>query len=53
VDAADLAKSEQTGVPLPSLLSRLFAPLPEPALRTGVKAMTVAVLELMAKASRG
>ncbi len=49
VDAADLAKSKQTGVPLPSLHSSLFAPLPEPTLRTGVKAMTVAVLELTAK----
>jgi amidohydrolase len=49
VDAADLAKSKQTSVPLPSLHSSLFAPLPEPTLRTGVKAMTVAVLELMAK----
>jgi amidohydrolase len=47
VDAADLAQSKQTGVPLPSLHSSLFAPLPEPTLRTGVKAMTVAVLELM------
>jgi len=27
----------------------LFAPLPEPTLRTGVKAMTSAVLELMKK----
>jgi len=53
VDAAALAKSKQTGVPLPSLHSSLFAPLPEPTLRTGVKAMTVAVLELMGgKASR-
>jgi amidohydrolase len=49
VDAADVAKSKQTGVPLPSLHSSLFAPLPEPTLRTGVKAMTVAVLELMGK----
>jgi amidohydrolase len=49
VDASDLAKSKQTGVPLPSLHSSLFAPLPEPTLRTGVKAMTVAVLELMGK----
>jgi len=49
VDAADLAKSKQTGVPLPSLHSSLFAPVPEPTIRTGVKAMTVAVLELMGK----
>ena len=47
VDAADLAKSKQTGVPLASLHSSLFAPVPEPTIRTGVKAMTVAVLALM------
>jgi hypothetical protein len=34
---------------LPSLHSALFAPLPEPTLRTGIKAMTSAVLELMKK----
>ena len=39
VDAADLAKSKQTGMPLPSLHSSLFAPVPEPTIRTGVKAM--------------
>ena len=49
VDNADLAKSRQTGEPLPSLHSSLFAPVPEPTIRTGVKAMTVAVLELMGK----
>ncbi len=37
------------GATLPSLHSSEFAPLPEPAIRTGVKAMTLAVLELMAK----
>jgi hippurate hydrolase len=34
---------------LPSLHSALFAPLPEPALRTGIKAMTSAALDLMKK----
>jgi hippurate hydrolase len=38
----------QSGGPLPSLHSNLFAPLPEPAIRTGVKAMTAAVMALMA-----
>ncbi|HKI86137.1 MAG TPA: amidohydrolase [Thermoanaerobaculia bacterium] len=37
----------ETGKPLPPLHSALFAPLPGPTIRTGVKAMTVAVLDLM------
>jgi amidohydrolase len=41
--------SRETGVPLPGLHSALFAPVPEPTLRTGVKAMTSAVLDLMKK----
>jgi len=49
VDPAKVAKSKETGIPLPSLHSSLFAPLPEPTIRTGVKAMTVAVLDLMKK----
>src|SRR5436190_23040311 len=44
-----IAASKQSGRPLPSLHSSLFEPLPEPTLRTGVKAMTTAVLELMKK----
>lgn len=47
VDPAKFAESKQTGKPLPSLHSSLFAPVPEPTIRTGVKAMTSAVLELM------
>jgi hippurate hydrolase len=39
----------QSGVALPSNHSPLFAPLPEPTIRTGVKAMTAAVLDLMKK----
>jgi hippurate hydrolase len=35
--------------PLPSLHSDLFAPVPEPAIRTGVRAMSSAVLELLGK----
>lgn len=38
-----------TGKPLPPLHSALFAPLPEPTIRTGVKAMTLAVLDLMGR----
>jgi len=47
VDPAKLAESRRTGVALPGLHSSLWAPVPEPTLRTGVKAMTSAVLDLM------
>ena len=47
VDPAKLAESRRTGVPLPGLHSSLWAPVPEPTLRTGVKSMTSAVLDLM------
>jgi len=49
VDPAKVKQSKESGVALPSLHSALFAPMPEPTLRTGVKAMTAAVLELMQK----
>jgi amidohydrolase len=49
IDSDRIAKSEKTGVPLPSLHSALFWPVPEPTIRTGVRAMSVAVLELMKK----
>ena len=39
----------ESGAPLPGLHSALFAPVPEPTLRTGVKATTATVLELMKK----
>ena len=44
-----LAESRTTGAPLPALHSSLFAPAPETTLRTGVTAMTSAVLALMRK----
>jgi hippurate hydrolase len=47
IDADRIASSQKTGVPLPSLHSALFWPVPEPTIRTGVKAMTLAVMELM------
>ena len=47
VDPAKLAESKRTGTPLPGLHSSLWAPVPEPTLRTGAKAMTSAVLDLM------
>jgi hippurate hydrolase len=43
------AESQRTGVPLPSLHSSKFAPLPEPTIKTGVTALTAAALELLAK----
>jgi amidohydrolase len=49
VDPAKVKLSRETGTPLPSLHSPMFQPLPEPTLRTGVKAMTSAVLDLMKK----
>ncbi len=49
VDPLRIKQSKEGGPALPSLHSPLFAPLPEPTLRTGVKAMTAAVLDLMKK----
>ncbi len=49
IDLDRIANSQKTGVPLPSLHSSLFWPVPEPTIRTGVKAMTLAVMELMKK----
>ena len=48
-DRDKLRESLRNGHALPSLHSSLFAPLPEPAIRTGVIAMTSAVLDLMAR----
>jgi len=49
VAPAKVRQSRETGTPLPSLHSALFIPEPEPTLRTGIKAMTSAVLELLKK----
>ena len=48
-DPVKLKESRDTRSPMPSLHSALFAPVPELTLRTGVKAMTSAVLELLKK----
>jgi hippurate hydrolase len=48
-DSAIIEESKLKGQTVPSLHSPFFAPVPEPTLRTGVKAMTLAVLELMKK----
>jgi hippurate hydrolase len=47
IEPSRVEASRKSGKPLPSLHSSLFEPLPEPTLRTGIKAMTTAVLELM------
>jgi hippurate hydrolase len=47
VDPAKMAEYKKAGKELPSLHSSKFAPVPEPTIRTGVVAMTTAVLELM------
>jgi amidohydrolase len=49
VDPTKIAEYKQAGKELPSLHSNKFAPVPEPTIRTGVLAMTAAVLELMKK----
>lgn len=47
VDPAKIEESNRSNKPLPSLHSSKFAPVPEPTIRTAIKAMTTAVLELM------
>ena len=49
VDPQKVEESKRRGTPLPSLHSSRFAPVPEPTIRTGVTAMTAAVLELAGK----
>jgi amidohydrolase len=47
IDAPRMARSKETGSPLPTVHSSLFWPEPEATLRTGIVAMTAAVLDLM------
>lgn len=49
IDAARIDDAAKGGAPLPSLHSALFWPVPETTVETGVKAMAIAVLELMGK----
>src|ERR1700730_18287893 len=49
VDPAKIAESKKSGMPLPSLHSSKFAPMPEPTIRLGVIGATTAVLDLMKK----
>ena len=44
-----LAESRRTGVPVPSLHSSRFAPVPEPTIKTGIAAMCAAALDILAK----
>jgi hippurate hydrolase len=44
-----IAENLRTGVPLPSLHSSKFAPVPEPTIKTGITALTATALELLAK----
>ncbi len=48
-EPSKLRESLRTGKPLPSLHSSLFYPMAEPAIRTGVIALTSSVVELMNK----
>jgi amidohydrolase len=47
VDPVLIAESEKTGTPLPPLHSSRFAPAPAPTIRSGVMAMTLAVMNLL------
>ena len=49
VDPARIRAHKEKGAALPGLHSSEFAPLPEPTVRTGVKAMTSVVLDLLKK----
>lgn len=49
IDPARMAEAKTTGRPLPSLHSALYYPEPKETLRTGVTAMTNALLELLKK----
>lgn len=49
VDPQKFEAYREAGKSLPSLHSSAFAPLPEPTIKTGVKGMTAAVLDLMSK----
>jgi amidohydrolase len=47
VDAGKLAQSQAAGLSLPGLHSSKYAPVPEPTIKTGILAMTTAVLDLL------
>ena len=43
------ASKKEGAAPLPSLHSDLYAPVPEPSIRTGVRTMSMAALNLLGK----
>ena len=49
VDPVLVKEAKEKGIALPSLHSSKFAPLPEPTIKTGVKTMSAAVIELLSK----
>jgi hippurate hydrolase len=49
VGATDPAKLSESQRSVPGLHSAFFAPVPSPTIRTGVIAMSAAVIELMRK----
>jgi hippurate hydrolase len=49
IDAERMARAQSTGVPLPPVHSSLFWPAPGPTIRTGVIAMSAAVLDLLSQ----
>ena len=46
-DRAKIAELRAAGKPVPVNHSPFFVPIPEPSIRTGVQAMTLAVLNVM------
>jgi hippurate hydrolase len=46
-DPAKVEEARRTGVPLPANHSPYFSPVPEPSIRTGVEAMTLAVINAL------
>ena len=46
-DPGKLGAAQQSGVPLPGPHSALFAPVPDPTIRTGVTAMTAMAMDLL------
>ena len=44
-----IAAAERNGAPLPSLHSAKFAPVPEPAIKTGVTALAATAFDLLGK----
>jgi hippurate hydrolase len=49
IDPAKIAAAQSGGPPVPVNHSPRFAPMPEPSIRTGVKAMTLAVLYALSR----